>query len=350
MTTRTSTATAGLWARENLAPFWVPIGIRPEEQARTPSERAQALARLGITRVAFIWPGTKPFSFFWNDAPIPSLDDELAALAAHGIELLACWFTFEPDDPDAVRMLEAFARHGVRPQLWTMQLGPHDPQTLADWEQVFAAARALVPAGASTEDGPALRMAVEEAISRHVYEPTFARTPEEHQATLARECDRVAGLAQLAAPYGCTVNLYNHHGWFGLMENQLAIVEQLASRGIDDVGIVYTFSHARDPFHDDAAAFPELWEAIRPHVVAVLVGGTRVEGVLTYPSQDDRELAMMRTIQDSGWRGPVALKTMHAEDTGDSAIAVENLLRGVDWCAAELARAGSGGPRPFPAV
>ena len=69
------------------------------------------------------------------------------------------------------------------------------------------------------------------------------------------------------------------------MENQLAMIERLASLGVDDVGIVYTFSHARDPFHDDSAAFPELWEAIRPHVVAVLVGGTRVEGVLTYPTR-----------------------------------------------------------------
>ena len=175
-------------------------GLRPEEQARTPAERAQALARLGVTRLAYIWPGTRPFSFFWNDAPIPSLDDELAALADYGVELLACWFTLEPGDPDAVRMLKTFARHGVRPQLWTMQLGPHDPQTPAGWEEVFATARALVPAGASAEDGPALRMAVEEAISRHVYEPTFARTPEEHQATLERECDRIAGLAQARRP------------------------------------------------------------------------------------------------------------------------------------------------------
>jgi sugar phosphate isomerase/epimerase len=350
MTAQTSTEATSLWSRENLVPLWVPINLRPEEQSRTSRQRAQQLARLGIRRLAYIWPGSDPFSFFWTDAPIPSLDDELAALAEHDIELLACWFTFEPEDPAAAELLETLARHGLRPQLWTMQLGPHDPRTLAEWEGVFAAARALVPAGASTEGGPAFQMAVEEAISRRVYEPTFAHTPQEQQAELERESERIAGLARLAAPYGCTVNLYNHHGWFGLMENQLAIVERLAARGIDDVGLVYTFSHARDAFHDDATAFPQLWETIRPHVVAVNIGGTRVEGVLTYPSQDDRELAMMRTIQDSGWRGPVVMKTMHAEDTGDSTIALENLLRGVDWCAAELARPESGGPRPFPAV
>lgn len=350
MTSETSVRPASLWARENLAPFWVPIGLRPEEQARTPTERAQTLARLGFAKLAYIWPGTKPFAFFWNDAPIPSLDDELAALADHGIELQACWFPFEPEDPVAVQLLEAFARHGVQPQLWTMQSGKDDPPTRAAWEDLFAAARSLVPPGESTGDGPALRKAVEEAISRRVYEPGFPRTPEQHQATLERESDRIAALARLGAPYGCTVQLYNHHGWFGLMENQLAIVERLASLGIDDVGIVYTFSHARDTFHDDATAFPQLWETIRPHVVAVNIGGTRCEGTLTYPSQDDRELSMMRTIQESGWRGPVVMKAMHAEDTGDSAIAMENLLRGVDWCAAELARPGSGGPRPFASV
>jgi sugar phosphate isomerase/epimerase len=350
MTPETPDRPASLWAPENLTPFWVPLGIRPAEQSRTPAERAQMLARLGFTKLAYIWPGIEPFAFSWNDAPIPPLGDELAALADHGIELRACWFPFEPEDPVAAELLEAFARHGVRPQLWTMQSGKDDPQTPEEWEEVFAGARSLVRPGGPTADSPEVRQAIEEALSRRVYEPSFAHTPEEHQATLERESDRIAALARLAAPYGCTVHLYNHHGWFGLMENQVAMIERLASLGIDDVGIVYTFSHSRDGFHDDSTAFPQLWETIRPHVVAVNIGGTRCDGMLTYPSQDDRELSMMRTIQESGWRGPVVMKAMHAEDTGDTAITLENLLLGVDWCAAELAQPGSGGPRPFEQV
>lgn len=346
----TDIAATPLWSRENLAPLWVPINLSAEEQARSSDERAELLARQGIRRLAYIWPGFEPFSFFWTEAPIPALDDELSALAEHGIEVVSCWFTLEPNDPLATEILETLARHDLRPQLWTMQLGPHDPRTLSEWEEVFAAARELVPAGESTDDGPAMRIAVEQAISKRVYEPSFARTPEEQQVELERESDRIAALARLAAPYGCSVNLYNHHGWFGLMENQLAIVDRLRSEDIENVGFVYTFSHARDPFHDDAENFSELWDRIRPHVAAINIGGTRVEGMLTYPSQDDRELEMMRVIQESGWQGPVALKTMHAEDTGDSVIALENLLRGVEWCAAELAETGSGGTRPFPAV
>ena len=54
---------------------------------------------------------------------------------------------------------------------------------------------------------------------------------------------------------------------------------------------------------------------------------------------------MMRIIQDSGWRGPIGLI---AEKGGDAELTLSNYLRGLDWLAAELKQAGSGGPQPFP--
>ncbi len=335
-----------LWERASLLPFWVPLAIRPEEQRRSSEQRAQMLAELGFRRYGYIWPGLRPFSFSWEEACIPALDAELEALARHGIELASFWLPLEPEDPLAEELLETFARHEVRPQLWTMQSGEDGPQTPEEWDEVFAPV-----AAADVEPGsPQFRQLAEEALSRRIYEPSFTRTPAEQQATLEREGGRVERLARLGARYGCTVGLYNHHGWFGLMENQLAMLDWLAARGVDDVGIVYTFSHSRDAFHDDADGFPELWERIRPHVDAINVGGSRCAGTLTYPSQLDDELEMMRTIEQSGWRGPVAMKAMHSEDTGDTRLTLEHLLQGLDWCAAELAQPGSGGPRPFPRV
>jgi hypothetical protein len=53
---------------------------------------------------------------------------------------------------------------------------------------------------------------------------------------------------------------------------------------------------------------------------------------------------MMRTIQDSGWVGPVGLI---AERGGDAKVTLGNDLLGLDWLAAELRQPGSGGSRPL---
>lgn len=75
---------------------------------------------------------------------------------------------------------------------------------------------------------------------------------------------RVAALAKLAAPYGCRIGLYNHNGWFGVLDHQLAVIDRVRTLGVSDVGIVYNFSHARDPQNDDTVDFPALWKKIKP--------------------------------------------------------------------------------------
>jgi hypothetical protein len=69
--------------------------------------------------------------------------------------------------------------------------------------------------------------------------------------------------------------------------------------------------------------------------------------VYPYLSQGDHELEMMRTIQDSGWKGPVAL---YAGKPGDTELTLVETLRGLDWVVAELHQPGSAGPRPFPSI
>src|SRR5262249_25421465 len=143
---------------------------------------------------------------------------------------------------------------------------------------------------------------------------------------------------------GMKVELYNMQDWFGMTENQLAVIQRLKALGVNDVGMVYNFDHARDHRHDDTTHFPALWVKIKPYVVAVNVSGTTAEPIERYPSQGDRELEMMRTIEQSGWRGPIGLNT---EAGGDAEATLRNCLVGLDWLAAELKRSGSGGPRPF---
>lgn len=275
-----------LWAHDNLVAWCV---VPFDAMKRGPEERAEMLAGLGF----------KHFAYDWRTEHVPTFDAEISALKKRGINLLAWWFPFQPDDPAARDTLETFKRHAVQPQLWVMQASTKSASPLTDEEQI----------------------------------------------TLNAE--RIHGLAKLAAPYGCTIGLYNHNGWFGLLDNQLAVLRRVREMGSTNVGIVYNFSHARDPHHDDTVDFPALWQKIQPEVLAVNLTGMRMEGDIVYPSQGDSELSMMRTIAESGWQGPVGVI---AEKGGDAEVTLRNYLVGVDWLAAEIQQPGSGGPRPFPVV
>jgi len=306
-------AVESLWAHDNLVAWCV---VPFDAKNRGPEERAQMLNKLGF----------KMFAYDWRPVHVPTFDAEIETLKRHGIDLLAWWFPFDAGDPAAKATLDLFKRHDVHPQLWVM-LPRKEP---------------AAPAAANKPN----KMTPEE--SRQAYlgalRQDLATTPQEQEARVKHEADRVNALVKLAALYGCKVELYNHNGWFGMMDNQLAIIKRLRVLGVTNVGMVYNFSHARDDFHDDTMKFAPLWRKIKPYVVVVNITGTCMDGTSIYLSQGDRELEMMRTIQNSGWRGPIGLI---AEKGGDAEVTLRNNLVGLDWLAAELKLAGSGGPRPF---
>ena len=144
----------------------------------------------------------------------------------------------------------------------------------------------------------------------------------------------------MAAPYKCGVELYNHNGWFGEPDNEVAVIERLKKMGVDGVGMVYNFSHG----HGDIARFPDIWKRIQHYVVAVNVSGMVADERLIPPSQGDFELNMLRTIYSSGWQGPIGLI---AEQGGDAEVTLSNGLRGLDWLSKEIEHPGSGGQRPY---
>ena len=275
-------APSSIWSHDNLYPWCV---VPYDAKKRGPEERAQMLQDLGF----------KQFVYDWRDKDIPAFDAEIEALQKHQITLLGWWCPLSANDPKTKLILETFKRHGIHPQLWVKRSG------------------------------------------------TLTKSPEEQQQRVNQEADQIHSLVKLAAPYGCKIQLYNHNGWFGQEDNQLAILARLKELGVTDVGMVYNFSHAHDNLHDDTVNFPELWKKIQPHVVAVNITGMGPMNQIIYPSQGQQELAMMRTIQDSGWTGPVGLI---AEKGGDAALTLKNYLTGLDWLAAELKKPGSGGPRP----
>ncbi len=274
--------TPSLWSHDNLFAWCV---VPFDAKKRGPEERAEMLQRLGF----------KKFAYDWRDNDIPTFDAEIEALQKHNIELVAWWSPENAADPKTKLILETFKRHNIHPQLWVMGGG-----------------------------GP-------------------THSPEEQKQRVDQEAARINGLVQLAAPYGVNIELYSHNGWFGLVDNELAIIDRLKEMGVTTVGMVYNFSHAHDNDHDDTTNFPALWAKMKAHVVAVNITGMGDPAKIIYPSQGVHELEMMRTIQNSGWRGNVGLI---AERGGDAEVTLRNYLTGLDWLAAELNKPGSGGPRP----
>jgi len=325
-------APEALWSHDNLAAWCV---VPFDAKKRGPEERAQMLEKLGF----------KHFAYDWRDKDVPTFDAEIEALKRHGIDLLAWWFPFDADNPLARNTLEVFKRHDVHPQLWVALVPTEMPKGPQEWAKLFPKD---FPIPRTEEDlgrlSPIDKAEYYDVLSRsgakHLGKP-----PEEQEQRVRQDAYRIRALANLAAPYGCKVELYNHNGWLGIVENELAVIDRLKELGVTEVGLAYNFSHARDELHDDSKGFPELWGKMKDHVVTVNITGMRWDGHLVYPSQGDSELAMMRTIQASGWRGPIGLI---AEKGGDAEVTLRNYLVGLDWLASELKQPGSRNPHPFP--
>jgi len=269
-----------LFAPENLQ-AWCAVPFDARE--RGPEERALMLKKLGFRR----------FVYDWREKDIPAFDAECEAMKKHGIEITGWWSPTDPQDPVLRTILEVFRRQQIHPQLWVMGAG------------------------------------------------SLTSTPAEQQQRVEQEAERIRQIVEIAKPYGVAVHLYNHNGWFGIPDNEVAIIARLKELGITGVGMIYNFSHG----HNDIADFPAIWQRIKPHVVAVNVTGMVPDGEskIMPPSQGIHEQAMLRGILDSGWKGPIGLI---AEQGGDAAVTLGNYLRGLAWLKQEFVQTGSGGPKP----
>ena len=330
---------AQLWRQDNRFAWGVSC---PDANLRTPEACAKLLKQLGFKRVAMDWRSEDP----------AVLEARIEALKHHGIEIIAWglplaglptepanWKDYLVQDDLVLRglrppvqqgvavgaLLEIFKRHAIHPQLWLIQ---------------------PIPRVSSTKRIDELPMEERNRRYRSNLGRDLTQTPQEQALRIEQEADRLQALAKLAAPYGVTISLYKHGGWLGISDNQIALIEQLKKRGVNDVGIVYPFLHARDEV-DEVVDFRSHWRKIRPYVAAVIVTGMHAEGVvfpLLYPSEGSRELEMMRVIQESRWQGSVGLAPEKGRGLETD---LRNGSAGIDWLAKELASPGSGGPRPF---
>jgi sugar phosphate isomerase/epimerase len=243
----------GLFAKTNLVAWCI---VPFDAKQRGPEERATMLEQLGIKRLAYDYRAEH----------IPTFDAEIAALKKHGIELTAWWFPTTLND-EARLIIEVCRRNQVSPQLWVTGGGA----------------------------------------------PTSSEA--EQAARVEAEAKRIAEIAVAAKTIGSTVGLYNHGGWFGEPENQIAIIARLKRDGLTNVGIVYNQHHG----HDHLDRFAELLATMKPHLLVLNLNGMTAGGDKTGKKilplgAGDLDPKLLRTVRDSGWLGPIGILNHTDED------------------------------------
>jgi sugar phosphate isomerase/epimerase len=246
-----------------------------DAKKRGPAERVEMLQKLGF----------KKYAYDWRAEHLASFDDEVALLKKAKIELTAVWFPANLG-ADAQKLLGVIKKHDVKPQLWI---------TMGD------------PAGA------------------------------DKAAKVENAAKTIRPIAEEAGKLGCTVALYNHGGWFGEPENQVAIIEILK---LKNVGIVYNQHHGHDHF-------PELLKLMKPHLLAVNLNGSIKGGVkagkkIVPLGAGELDLKMLKAIRDSGYTGPIGILG-HTND--DAAERLADNLDGLRWIVPEV-NGKEPGPRP----
>jgi sugar phosphate isomerase/epimerase len=265
-------AVDGLFEKTNLVAWCI---VPFDGKKRGPEERAAMLEQLGITK----------FAYDYRAEHVPTFDAEIEALQKHNIELTAWWFPTSLNG-EAEGILEVLKRHHEHPQLWVMGGG----------------------------------------------EPTTS--PDEQAARVKEEAGRIGKIAIAAKAIGSTVGLYNHGGWFGDPENQIAVIERLNQFGIMNVGIVYNLHHG----HEHLDRFPALLEKMKPYLLVLNINGMtgdadQIDLKILPVGQGNLDLKLLTIIRDSGWHGPIGILN-HTDE--DAEVRLNDNLAGLAWLAAQL--------------
>lgn len=279
-----ASADDNLYRRDNLIAWCI---VPFDSKKRGPEDRAAMLEKLGF----------KHFAYDWRGEHVPTFDAEVASLKKHNVALDAWWCPGELND-DSRRILDVLKRNKVKAQLWCMLDFGQDKATGAEQKRRVDAAVA-----------------------------------------------KIKPLAEEAKAIGCTVGLYNHGGWFGEPENQVAIVESLMAQGVTNVGMVYNLHHG----HPHLDRFAEVLPKMLPHLYCLNLNGMIPNGEaigkkILPLGQGTLDLQLLKTIRDSGYKGPIGILG-HTDDDAEERL--KDNLDGLDWLVPQL-EGKPAGPKPMP--
>lgn len=274
-----------LFGRENLIAWCI---VPFDSIKRGPEERAAMLERLGF----------KHFAYDWRAEHVASFDAEVEALQRHGVGLDAFWVAPGELNKESRLILDVLTRHHVKAELWALLDLGQDKVTGAEQERRVAAA-----------------------------------------------VEKLGPLAKEAGKAGCSLALYNHGGWFGEPKNQSAIVKRLKKEGVGNVGVVYNLHHG----HDHIARLADVLKMLKPYLTAVNLNGMDPEGdrvgrKILPLGQGSKDLEVLKTILESGYRGRIGILG-HTMD--DAEARLRDNLDGLDWLLPQL-EGKAAGPKPVP--
>lgn len=217
--------------------------------------------------------GVKRVAYDWRDEHVPTFEQEILEYQRRGLEYFAFWSVHE----DAFKLFE---KHDMQPQIWQIIPTP----------------------SAQSQD-----------------------------AKVAEAALRMLPLVERTRKLGSKLGLYNHGGWSGEPENLVAVCEFLRkNHHADHVGIVYNEHHA----HDQIDSFPAAIALMKPYLLCLNLNGMAKGAEKILPlGAGDFELAMLRTIRDSGYDGPIGI-IGHTQD--DVELRLQDNLDGLDWLVPQL--------------
>lgn len=232
--------------------------------------------------------GLTQIAYDWRAEHVPTFEQEIVEYQKRGLRYFAFWGAHE-------EAFKLFARYRVHPQIW--QTVP-SPAALTEAGRVKAAAEKLLP------------------------------------------------LVRRAQELGCRFGLYNHGGWGGEPENLIAVCRELRDRhGAAHVGIVYNLHHG----HDHVDRLAQVLAAMQPYLLCLNLNGMTRDGerrgrkILPLGS-GELDLALLKIIRDSGYRGPLGILGHTMNDVEDQ---LRDNLDGLDWLVPQLT-GNPPGPKPQP--
>jgi sugar phosphate isomerase/epimerase len=249
-----------------------------DAKQRGPVKRVALLKQLGFRR----------YAYDWRDKHLPTFEQELQLLKKEGITLQAVWFPATLNK-QATFLLDALKRQGMKTELW---VSPPDPQGDTDTEKIKVVGASLGP------------------------------------------------IVDAAERVGSKVALYNHGGWLGEPQNQLAVIKELNRA---NVGVVYNLHHG----HAHLERFPQVLQHLKPHLTCLNLNGMVTRGdqlgkKILPVGAGDLDLQLLRTIRDSGYNGPIGILG-HTQD--DVELRLRDNLDGLVWLTKQL-RGEPAGPAP----